>query len=102
MMMLVDRSGKAVARLIVPVTEGANVITSWVVSRLACSMAARNVSGPVSARRVTVIVAGTMQCSSVSTKLSLSRLRVRNSASRGGLGDRVRPRHTFSGGPVRI
>ncbi len=64
MSIAVDRSGRALDRVIAPRTDGANVIVSAAGLRSACSIAARNVPGPASARLVTGIVAGTTRPSS--------------------------------------
>ena len=75
MTMLVDRSGKAFDKVIVPVTEGANVIVSWAASRLACSIAARSVPGPVSPVLDTAIVESIARLSSDSTIQGVMRCR---------------------------
>jgi hypothetical protein len=67
MSMFVDKPGKALARVIVPVTEGAKAIVSWVASRSACSIAARSVPGPVSPVLVAMIVESMARLSIAST-----------------------------------
>jgi hypothetical protein len=63
-MMLVDRSGRALERVIVPVTAGAKSIVSWAGSMLAWSIAARNEPAPSLFVFRTEIVAGTTRPSS--------------------------------------
>ena len=62
----VDRSGKALVRVIVPASERAKVMVSWFGARSACSIAARSVPAPESSKLVTRIVAGTTRSSRVS------------------------------------
>ena len=62
----VDRSGKALVRVIVPASERAKVMVSWCGARSACTIAARSVPAPESSKLVTRIVAGTTRSSRVS------------------------------------
>jgi hypothetical protein len=57
MIKFVERSGKADERLMVPFTEGANLIVSWAERRSAFPMAARSDPGPALWVFKTVIVA---------------------------------------------